>query len=334
MRSEKLPQKIAPATEKMDEDMRIAESEMPNLNFNTPVISRRDFLAGLIALGTHGAIRHAESAAGDKKERADEKTQTYEEGLSALREKSLLSSYEHIAVYARNKDGTKKWTHRESASESSVNLDTPDEIAALLQGEAQEISIIHTHPLALVYRDPEILKRAREGNVPLLAMPPSFMDVSGAMHTIAPLSPEMSRRIEWRVVDPVGIWEYRIDRDHNYFKKITRALREIADIATELDKQDDMRRFVEKYGLADADPRVISDMLDQRQKELSRFSQALVKKLIDKDRILSNDPAIQKILRTESEHPSFPPNSPGFNALIDAYRAIGTTLHFIPHKSH
>lgn len=244
-----------------------------------PSVSRRQFLAGLSALIAQGILPASSRATETQVELPVSKFEgldEYEEGMEILRQQALASPYEWLALYVRLKDGGREWDFKDVQEVSHGALPTSEEFREILTEKAEHVEVVHTHPLALMYRDPEILSRARKGEAPLLAMPPSFMDISGSMVTIAPLERSLSDRVAWKVVDPAGTWDYAIDRDNSYFKKISGAIQETMQLSAELGAREDMKTLAGRHGLEGGDPRAVLEVLLEKQKELSPESRSLL----------------------------------------------------------
>lgn len=311
------------------------EEELQAETENVPSLPRREFLVGLSALLAQGLVpvpgRAAEAGIempGPKPESFDD----YQEGLEVLRRAALTSPFEWLALYRRLKEGGGEWDYKDIQEAAHGALPTSEEFREMLKEKGEHIEVVHTHPLELVYRDPEILSRARKGEAPLLAAPPSFLDISGAMVTIAPLERELSDRITWKVVDPSGTWSYAIDRDNPYFKKITDALQEKGRISGELGAREDMQTLVEKYGLKGANPRAAWKVLLERQQELSPASRALLQRIVAVGKSL-DDPLTAKIVEIENLRAGFPPDAPELKELRETYARLGVTMHFSLHQA-
>ena len=251
MKFEESPiQPVSPAESADETTASLSQEQQPAMDADdASSLPRREFLLGLSALLAQGlmpAPGHTAEGEAEPSTPKPEAFDDYREGMEMLHRASLTSPFEWLALYRRLKEGGGEWDYKDIQEASHAVLPTSEEFRTMLKEKAEQVEVVHTHPLELVYRDPEILSRARKGEAPVLAMPPSFIDISAAMVTVAPLERELSDRIAWKVVDPAGAWSYAVDRDNPYFKKITDALQERGRISAELNAREDMQTLVEK----------------------------------------------------------------------------------------
>lgn len=305
-------------------------SEEPSnaLVFGESLMSRRDVLrgAGITAL----SIALGKNAHTEERVSSQETLDEYATGLKRLHHESIQSDHEHTAIYRHMPDGTGIWEFQEIGGGAYAYIGTPESVAEKVDA-SESVEMFHTHPLALVYRDAGILERARKGEIPRMAMPPSFRDVSAAIITAEALGEARSGRVSWRVADPVGVWSFAPDRKHPSFAKIASFLRLAENMAKQIGEQAEVRTIIEKHRLIDQDPSLIFGFLLARMQELPSEVNALLEDILKSERELLKDPAIKAIIDIEASQAGFAPDAPELVRLREEYAKIGVAIEFTIH---
>ncbi len=301
---------------------------------STPAgLSRREFLTGSAVLLADAVTKRAHASVEDEwiPGEANEATVEYKRGITELHERARMSPIEHLAIFREMFDETGSWIHQDSGLATMINYPHPEALDQLVDMRTRSVEIFHTHPFAAMYRDEAILKKARNREISPMTMPPSFMDVSGAISTIGPLEPKQQDKITLKTVDPAGTWKFDLDRTHAFFTEHFIFLQDAQTRIQTLSLQSDIGATIKKYALQEKDPRIMFDMLLEKKSELSEDSRQMIEELRSIEQ-QSMTPTIERIVAIESSRTAFLLDAPELNELRDLYKSIGVTLTFTAHE--
>ena len=292
------------------------------------VMPRRDFLRLLFGGIAAGAVMR-----GKKKERiaeaADVKTETYHKGIEQLRREVWSIPREQIHIYKRNRNGIEYWEKigQGNATSGFISLESLEEAD---KDDIERIEAFHTHTLSVIYPDFGDRDKARSGELPVLLMPPSFMDVTGAIMLMSEMKRNGSAKVGFRVADPGGVWEYIPDPASSFFGKIVRTQREILSVIS--DDNQEAREFMKKYNLLDEDPRLIFMRMVEKKNEFSKPLNTIIEKMLSLEKEFMNNDNIKQIIMIESSTRGFHYDDPKLRELIRRYQMIGVKIAFTPYQ--
>lgn len=166
-----------------------------------------------------------------------------------------------------------------------------DEIEKGIKG-TKDVQIIHTHPLEACHSaqifsicSGENIEKVRNGEIEPNPMPPSMTDIISAIN----LSREFGDKIKNKVVDTTGIWEFSIDKDNDFIKRMSEYQKEMINIADNFSEKklnEDERKILqdtmEKTGTADINYLIVELKKDQKTSALGDKMMDFLDKRIDK----------------------------------------------------
>ena len=260
------------------------------------------------------------------------KSKTYQQGIEELRRASWEIPREQVHMYMQRKNGIETWKkfNQGNATSASIPLESLRQVA---EEDVEYAEWVHTHTLSVQYPDFGDREKARHGELPVLLMPPSFMDLSGAVKLMSSVSPKVCAKLSFKAADPGGVWEYIPRRGSQFFWMVQEVDQEISSMDA-LDSPE-VKQFVEAKGLGDEDPRVIFQVLVEHRSELSESLRIAVTRIVALEEELMKNKHIRNIIAIElgSPHASFSHNDTKLIDLIKHYKALGVSLTFMPYKS-
>lgn len=190
-------------------------------------ISRREFLgeALMSALAVYSVL--SRKSFGVEKEKTPEVA--YFQALREIRKEALQAKKERLYLY-RRKSGHAETFFLGEGAEGFIYppLELLDSIDELLVG-SEQLELIHTHPLEgaqklLRYGVSQERIRQTAHRTP---RPPSLGDILGAPFYQRYLEAKGARATE-AVVEPTGVWTYRVDLDHPFIKAAEKSIEDAA----------------------------------------------------------------------------------------------------------
>ncbi|MEI7498339.1 MAG: hypothetical protein WCK11_03595 [Candidatus Falkowbacteria bacterium] len=199
-------------------------------NLNNPDWGMPSFLkkAGVIgvflaAMGSSGEFKESQVEASAIETKTAEKLKvneiTLEEEIAKLDNGMMTDQEERMVVAIKR--GV-KWKFIESGGNNkSANAMPPQQVSELITGGADQVELIHTHPLASCPYSDSLKADIRSGKVKALPNPPSLdYDIMLASVTYAVHLGEQYQKIKSKVIDPTGVWEFTLDNKHPFVGKI------------------------------------------------------------------------------------------------------------------
>lgn len=277
-------------------------------------LSRRDFLkktAILLGfLATSEAVRFTSEAFAESAE------DVYGRGIAEIREEVFRNPKEQVHVFKKKPNGSGEWFKLEGGETTFARIDVNE--LKRLSADSESIELFHTHPL--LYGHDYI--RNKDGALTLKpnAAPPHFGDVVMGIRIQDKVK---TSRVRFKVADAFGVWEWSVNQDHPYAKKLIEIVRGGEKAGEIFGEREDVRRYLSSYSSSKTDPRIlILEMLkshlitEESKKELEK-----IEKMIE----ATTDPLIKDLINKE--------NSMGrvggpekYADLMAAYRKIGVEI--------
>lgn len=200
-------------------------------------LTRREFLveSGKMAAKA-GALAVLENILAPKKafgfldkllDKRKEKTpkEIHEAKVREVRAQLMTDKQERMFFFFKNKDGG-EWNDLGQGGETSAYMPFDGIKEKLKEHNYEQVILIHTHPVhgyQMVGLDPldsfddtEVIRTRKKDYPP---MPPSpNMDILGAIQAMRFFDKDY-KKITQEVIDPSGVWEYKISDPHNSFIK-------------------------------------------------------------------------------------------------------------------
>ena len=245
--------------------------------------------------------------------------------MRKLREESWYGVRESFHTYKRKRDGVHVWQSRERGSTATYVF-----ISLTMQEasdpEVEIMELFHTHLLSYAYPDFGDRDKARTKELPLLLMPPSLMDVMGAIYLMSGVGSEVSAKVRFRAADPSGVWEYAPDMNSPFFAKALKFRKQAQ--ALQWENRDDIQNFIKQNKLDDEDPRKVFMWIVEKKQEFTDETQKIIERAIALEQDFFSDERVKKIFALELSHRGFLPNAPELKELIEQYQAIGVRVAF------
>lgn len=287
---------------------------------------RRDFLRFVL-----GGIAAGVVIQGGKKEgiaeATDIKTETYHEGIQRLRREAWSIPREQVYIYKRKRNNVEYWEKLDQGNATSGFIPS-ESLEDANKDDIERIEAFHTHTLSFMYPDFGDRDKARSGELPVLLMPPSFIDITGAIGLISEMPKKAAAKVGFKAADPGGVWEYLSDPASSFSQKIIQIQKEVFSIA-QGDHQE-AKEFMKKYNLLGEDTRLIFKQMVEKKNELSKPLRAVIEKMFSSQKELIGDDNIKQIIMIENSARGFRHDDPKLRELIQRYRTIGVTLTFTP----
>ncbi len=213
-------------------------------------LSRREFLktimaGGAAALVSGGCVSRERPIVFPEMER----DATWELGLERLKDAVFDLDAEANAIYAEsNRKGEWKYVKTEGRTTGGFRRDAID---SLIRNQPEIVTLLHTHPLEVfldLFSASELprakIEEIRQTRQTEASMVPSLTDVISAINTHEYFS-NTPTKLQYRVLDPSGIWSYAVDLEHPFAIACRREERNLR-VAEKLLDQDASVRAVER----------------------------------------------------------------------------------------
>ncbi|MDP3726170.1 MAG: hypothetical protein Q8R36_03150, partial [bacterium] len=256
-------------------------------------------------------------------------TDSWLQGIEALRDEALHSKFEHSAWFIQEKSGKESWKHFSRGEETEVEREDWFFLDVLKQSPT-EVRAVHTHPIAifkLFGASSDKIIRMHQKNEPLPSLPPSIGDVGFTivLKTMAQKeSPET--KFSHIVVEPGGIWEIEVDLNHPFADTIIRYDRVINALKKYLSEE-------EFAALLRKGANILYDPYPNPEKE------PLMAEFFNIVEILHGRESyfMSSLQEWNSKYKNFVQSgirgNLNFNYIIKAYKSFGATVSFTDYKS-
>jgi hypothetical protein len=296
-------------------------------NLTIPEVTRRQFLDslkfGTIFFGLGHDIVEAQEI---------QNTDSWATGLDKLRASALVDDFEIAAQFISKKQQPGRWASSVKGRTGGVVVNLDPVINKAIQDGYSRVLNIHTHTLKSAQR-----ARKRRESLERFLVPPSFL----GLHATGDLGYALSAEndygskidLENGIIDPAGLWIFKVDRKHDFYKKYIIAKGKLLSVAiriTQITKiSPQFLNYVEQFKELSAGIYLIlekhSSSLSPEELEFCKNGFKDFRELFEVD----YKERVQKLIQIDLSYAQGTENLAG---LIGAHKAIGIDIKFLTYE--
>ncbi len=160
-------------------------------------------------------------------------TDSWAIGLDKIRQSALTQDYEIAAQFVSKNERPGRWVESVKGETGHVTFNARESMRKAIKEGNTKVLTIHTHTLKSAVRSRK--QRAQFEN---FSTPPSFLGLyaTGDLGYAFDLENDYGFEIDIEngVVDPAGLWIFKVDKENDFYKKYTTAKNKLFDVALKI----------------------------------------------------------------------------------------------------
>lgn len=317
-----------------------SQQKLPEKENNAVNTSRRDFLRKTAVLVGGSAVNaYAEplpltALVGEKNSPS---TQSYVQGIEALRKDALYEKNERMEIFVAKKNGTSSWVQVPASDvisrPNTISYSTGVIENAVADPNVVRVDVVHTHPLNTIVRDAGLVAQIQKEEASSPSMPPSLGDILVMALRDEEQYKENFYKLGQVVVDPVGVWRAKIENPEGllFVKKLYERSKSQMNALLE---REDVKKIIAASSAKGEHPGLMFIKLQEERSRLSKETNDLVEAVSKTfEEASKNKNYVDFMIKIELTEGGVHvlTDDKKLAEIRDLYKGIGINLTFTPH---